>query len=82
MGDGYRLVLALPVEPRVGLLVELQGPGQRKPDQKIPACLEVQAVLGRCRMDQTERDLAVILGSNVFGGFQDSCLGEALSDAL
>ena len=46
VGDRHRLVLSLAVEPRVGLLVELQGPGQGEPDQEVAALLEVEPVPG------------------------------------
>ena len=52
--------LSLPPKPGIGLLIQLQRPGQPKPDQDVSALLDVQAMSGRCRMDQGDRDVSSI----------------------
>lgn len=65
MGDGHVLGLALAVQATVGLLVEFQRPRGGEPDQHVPAGLQVQPMVCRCRVDQSDRYLPAVLRREV-----------------
>ena len=60
VGDSHRLGLSLPVQAGVGLLIQLQRPGQREPHEQMPTLLEVQPMPSGGRVNQAETDVAVI----------------------
>ena len=77
-----RFFLPLPPEPCIGLLVQFQTPGQAKPYDRGSARLQVQAVTGRSRVDQRQRNLAGIPSANglmdLWAEFRLLDLGERL----
>ena len=63
--DCHHRFLALPPESCVGLFLELQRPAEGTPDQDMSAALDVQAVTGRCRMDQRNWNPAIVPVLNI-----------------
>ena len=61
---------ALPPEPRNGLLIKLQAPGQSEPHDGRTAALEIQPMSRRCRMDQRHRQLAIVPSADTGGVIQ------------
>ena len=55
-----RTLLPLPVQSCVGLLVLLEVPGRRVPDDDVAALLHVETVLDRGGLAQQEADLAAV----------------------
>lgn len=55
--NGHHMGLSLPPKTSIGLLIQFQRPGQPEPDQDVSALLDVQAMSGRCRVDQCNRDV-------------------------
>ena len=53
------------IPPGVGLLIQFQGPGQPKPDQRVSSGLKVQPVPGGGRVDRGDRDFASVPIGNV-----------------
>ena len=60
--DGHLLGLPGAVQARIGLLIVLAAVRQVEPDHGVAAVLEVQAVAGRCWMQQHHGDLAAVPG--------------------
>lgn len=73
--------LSLSPETGVGLLVQLQGPCQPKPNKCGASGLKIESVTGRSGMDDCYRDFAVVPVLDILTGLQlpDS---KALFDAL
>ena len=53
MVDSDHIRLPLPPESGISLLVQFQTPCQPEPDEDVSTLLDVQAMSGRCRMDQS-----------------------------
>ena len=60
MMDRDGILLPLPPEPSIRLLIQFQTPRQSKPDQDVPALLDIQAVSGRGRMNQGDINLSLV----------------------
>ena len=84
--DGDHLCLTLPPETGIGLLIQFKAPCQTKPDHDVSALLDVQTVSGRCRVDQSDRDLAGVPVLDVTTGLAvlhgDLELFQMVDDAL
>ena len=78
--------LSLSPQSGVGLLVKLQRPGQPKPDEGRAACLQVQPMTGRSRVDECHGQLTAVPSADAVGIVKqterDVSFVEPLGDAL